>query len=290
MAKKVLVTGASGFVGTHVVPDLLKRGYAVITSCRSIDSIKNRPWFDQTTFVPLDFSLMDTSVDFFNHFNRPDLLIHLAWEGLPNFNAAFHTEVNQPRHLHFLRNLISNGLKDITVIGTCLEYGLMEGQLSEDIEVNPVTTYGMAKHQLRLELESIRKEHDFFLKWVRLFYVYGQGQYKNSLLPKLQQAIVKGEPEFEMSGGDQERDFLPIELAAEYIVDIATQNKLLGIINCCSGTPIRVLDFVRKWLAEYNSNIVLKLGVFPYPEYEPMRFWGDQTKLLKVLNLKKQAL
>ena len=65
----------------------------------------------------------------------------------------------------------------------------------------------------------------FDCKWIRLFYMYGEGQNPNSLLSQLQTALQNGDQEFNMSGGEQERDYLPIEKVAEYIVTIALQNK-----------------------------------------------------------------
>ena len=76
-------------------------------------------------------------LNYFNFLKSPSL-IHLAWEGLPNYKAAFHVEENLPRHFPFLKNLIKNGLKDLTVTGTCFEYGMQEGSLQEDMEVFPV--------------------------------------------------------------------------------------------------------------------------------------------------------
>ena len=87
-----------------------------------------------------------------------------------------------------------------------------------------------------------------------------------------------------MSGGEQLRDYLPVEKVAEYIVKISLQDKIGGVINCCSGEPIPIRKLVENYLIEKNKNIKLNLGYYPYPEYEPMAFWGDTNKLNKVIN------
>ncbi|GAI93187.1 unnamed protein product [marine sediment metagenome] len=87
-----------------------------------------------------------------------------------------------------------------------------------------------------------------------------------------------------MSGGEQLRDYLPVEKVAEHIVKISMQDKIGGIINCCSGKPISIGKLVENYLAEKNKNIELNLDYYPYPDYEPMAFWGDSTKLNKVIN------
>ncbi len=87
-----------------------------------------------------------------------------------------------------------------------------------------------------------------------------------------------------MSGGQQTRDYLPVEEVASYIVGVAAQNKVTGIINVCSGRPITVQQLVEDHLRKSDSTISLNLGHYPYTDYEPMHFWGDTTKLQKALS------
>jgi dTDP-6-deoxy-L-talose 4-dehydrogenase (NAD+) len=87
-----------------------------------------------------------------------------------------------------------------------------------------------------------------------------------------------------MSGGEQVRDYLPVEKVAEYIVAIATQNEIMGIINCCSGKPVTVRELVENYLAEEQKNIHLNLGYYPYPDFEPMHFWGNNKKIKSIIN------
>ena len=86
-----------------------------------------------------------------------------------------------------------------------------------------------------------------------------------------------------MSRGDQKRDYLPVKLVSEYLVKIATQQEVTGIINCCSGKPISVLEVVTNYLKENNATIKLNIGVYPYSDYEPMNFWGHNQKLKSIL-------
>ena len=180
--------------------------------------------------------------------------------------------------------MIENGLNDLTVSGTCLEYGMQEGRLNEDIESMPIVPYATAKDALRKALEELNDQHNFSLKWPRLFYTYGQGQNPNSLLSQLDKALTNHEPVFNMSGGKQVRDYLPVEKAAEFIIKIALQKKLTGVINCCSGKPVTIEQFVRDYLQKKNRNIELNLGFYPYADYEPMSFWGDNHKLKTILD------
>jgi dTDP-6-deoxy-L-talose 4-dehydrogenase (NAD+) len=148
--------------------------------------------------------------------------------------------------------------------------------------VFPGNPYGRAKNQLRIQLQELGSKYDLLLKWIRLFYMYGKGQNPNSLLSQLDKALERGEASFNMSGGQQVRDFLPVEIVAENIVTIALQKKIAGIINNCSGAPVTVEKFVKEHLHKRNKHINLNLGFYPYPDYEPMHFWGDTTKLNKI--------
>jgi nucleoside-diphosphate-sugar epimerase len=276
---KVLVTGATGFIGNYVVEELLRHNCSVITSSANKQKAEQASWFNKTTYIPFDFADLDPAINYYTFFDQPDLMIHLAWEGLPNYKSSFHEEINLPRHLAFLSNLIKNGLNDLTVTGTCFEYGMQEGCLREDMPAFPTNPYGKAKDTLRKELELLRTSHPFFFKWARLFYMYGKGQNPNSLLSQLDKALANGEQIFNMSGGEQVRDFLPVEKVAANIVKVALQQKVTGVINCCSGEPVTVKAFVENYLEKQNQKITLNLGFYPYPDYEPMHFWGDVTKL-----------
>jgi nucleoside-diphosphate-sugar epimerase len=281
--KKILVTGATGFIGQYVVSELLLRGHRVIASSAHADKAANAPWYDKVDYIPFDLSQADPSADYYHFFGQPDNLIHLAWEGLPDYKAGFHLQVNYPRHAAFLENLIRGGLRDITVTGTCFEYGMQEGSLREDLPPQPDNQYALAKDTLRRFLEDLQARQHFVLKWARLFYMYGKGQNQKSLLSQLDRAIDNGDKVFNMSGGEQVRDYLPVEKAAEYIVRIALQQKVTGIINCCSAQPVTIKELVEQHLRRRDAEISLNTGYYPYPDYEPMRFWGNDAKLKTIL-------
>lgn len=277
--KTILVTGATGFVGQHVVRQLLATGHTVLATGTNRSKAARFDWFDRVTFVPYSLPVAGESQNLFDFFGRPDALIHLTWQGLPNYKATFHFEQNLfPQYL-FLKNLIQNGLNNITVTGTCFEYGMQNGCLSETLPALPANPYALAKDTLRRMLEALQTEQSFSLKWVRLFYMHGEGQNPNSLLPLLDRAIRAGESTFRMSGGEQLRDYLPITAVAGHLGRIAGQTTVSGVINCCSGEPISVRRLVENHLNERGTAITLQLGHYPYPDYEPMAFWGDATKL-----------
>lgn len=278
---KILITGATGFVGRHVINELLKYDHKIIAGVRNKTSLSDLQ--GKLNVIEFDLDNLQPGKNYFSETGSPDLLIHLAWQGLPNYKEAFHLEKNLPSHVAFLKSMVVNGLQNLVVTGTCFEYGMKERRLSEDMESDPQNAYAIAKNNLRIFLEDLQNENHFTLKWIRLFYMYGKGQNPNSLLSQLEAALQKGDTIFNMSGGEQLRDYLPIETVAEYIVKIALQNKISGIINCCSGVPVKVKTFVENYLKKNNKKINLNLGYYPYPDYEAMAFWGDDKKLKKIV-------
>lgn len=281
---KILVTGATGFIGNYVTNELLKRKKHVIATSSNRKKAQEKVWFNKVTFIEHRIDSETNQDNLFKKFNQPDLLIHLAWEGLPNYKSSFHLEKNLPAQYTFLKNLIENGLSDVTITGTCFEYGMKTGMLSENMKPEPENSYGKAKNELREKLEWLQKQKYFTFRWVRLFYLYGKGQNPKSLLAQLDTALENNEAIFNMSGGKQIRDYLPVEKAAKYIVEIALQKKITGIINCSSNRPITVKEVVQEHLAELHKEIQLNTGYYPYPDFEPMEFWGDNSKLNQIIN------
>lgn len=272
---RILVTGSTGFIGTHVINRLIELGHEVIATSTSEEKAKQKPWFGKVKFVEYRIREEQTNIDLFKLFHEPDTMIHCVWEGLPNYENRDHVK-NYRSQLLFIRNLVSAGLKDFTVTGTCLEYGSRSGYLREDFPCKPKAYYGIVKRALCEELE---KECNATFKWCRLFYTFGKGQNEKSLIPSIDRAVKFNQPRFTVA--DCSRDFLPIEDVAGHICNIAVQKKVLGIINVCSGRPIRVIDFATDYCIRKGYDIRLKSG-YPNTPYEAEHYFGDITKLKKV--------
>lgn len=272
---KVAVTGPTGFVGRHVVRELELRSISPILICQP--SVEIPPAFARHANVQIDLKEMPAKA--FDLMGQPDVLIHLAWGGLPNYKSLHHFEDELPAQYRFLKTLVESGLKNLLVTGTCFEYGMQSGPLSEHMEARPNNPYGFAKDMLRRQLEYLQQVTQFNLTWTRLFYLYGEGQAENSLLPQLKRAVERGDRIFKMSDGEQLRDYLPISEVAKLLVSLAMAGRDNGVVNVCSGKPISVRKLVEGWIRENGWSIDLNLGHYPYPDYEPMAFWGNRDKL-----------
>ena len=271
-SKKVIVSGATGFIGQHLIPILLKDGYEVLAISRNQKRAEFLPWFKDVKFISYDFH-SDQQITKVEGFRG---LIHLAWQDLPNYDSSIHVKKNLPCSYRFIDSLIDKGVNQVLIAGTCFEYGLKSGAISSSSTTEPTTQYAIAKDTLRKKLTLLSLKKDFNLQWARIFYMFGKGQNSNSIISQLDFAIKNNQKVFHMSGGEQLRDYLPVEKASEKLSNLyKSGNK--GIFNICSGKPISIRNLVESYIEKKNSNIIPKYGYYPYSVYEPMQFWGIQN-------------
>lgn len=276
----VLITGASGFIGRHVVSAFSSSfpQSFIYAGCRrpagfDMQGVKN--------VVPVHHDIWDEGHDI--TFAKPyDVIIHLSWPLIHKYNDVTHLDEVLSAQKRFVDQALDSS-KNITIAGTCFEYGLQEGKLTEDLKPRPVTAYGSAKDELR---KYIFNELKAQVKWLRIFYVYGEGQSEFSIIPQLEKAIAEKNQYFNMSPGQQVRDYIRVEDLAKMIVELAVKTNVNGVFNCCSNNPVTLENFIKNYLDKNHpqSEIMLNLGFFSYNTLEPLEFWGDNSKLIKAIS------
>ena len=218
---------------------------------------------------------------------KPKRVILLSWPGLPNYNSTFHITRNLPQLLKLLELLILNGLKKVVITGTCYEYGLNNGKLSEDISVEPVSQYGIAKNCLMHSSRNLCSLNSVNWCWGRIFYPFGPEQNENSLIPSLIKAINNNDNFFRISSGKQLRDFIHVDEVAKILIFLMENDDLKGIYNIGSGEPKSIIDVVKEIKKERNSSINIITNYYKDRDDEPQEFWADMQKLNNVYkNLK----
>ena len=267
--KKVIVTGATGFIGQNLIPYLLEKNYDITAISRNPEKAKRFKWFTKVKFIKADINNDQQCIDIGKNIG----LFHLAWEGLPNYNSAHHYEENLPNNYNFIKKMVQSGIRQVLVSGTCFEYGFQSGPISSSAKTNPNNSYAIAKDNLHQHLKLFNKNTPFLLQWARLFYMYGNGQNPTSIIAQLDHAINNNETQFNMSGGEQLRDYLPIREVVEQLHKLF-ENSQAGTYNVCSGQPISIKRLVETRKLEKQSEINLNIGYYSYPDYEPMAFWG----------------
>ncbi len=274
---KILITGATGFIGTNLINKLKESDHEIIGIARNLS---NHEITISKNIKLVQHNLNDDNKKLFEKIEFPDFLIHLAWEGIPDYEGYFNITKNLTRDIRFIGDLLERGLKKILVTGTCLEYGKeAKGELYESLQTNPDTPYGIAKDSLRKILENLVTLENANLVWARLFYIYGEGQRRSSLFGQLEEAIKNNEETFNMTDGIQVRDYLHINEVVQRLNYLINNQNINGIVNICSNKPISLKDLVQKVINEKNSTIEIKFGNIKKRSYESDSFWGDSDKL-----------
>jgi len=193
---------------------------------------------------------------------RAEGMIHLAWKGLPNYESEEQFE-NVEISYQMIRAAVDAGITNITVAGSCWEAG------------ENLPPYVLAKKML---LEKLQAIPGIQLKWARLFYIYHLPNLRG-VLEALRSAICSGAKTFSVVDGI--REFMSLDSAAGNLVNIATQTKITGVIDCSTGVGTSVLDFCKRFSGD---NILFDLEYPPRP-YEAHSIVGDPTLMNKINEL-----
>lgn len=274
---KILVTGANGYIGRHVVTTLIEKGADVI-AC-DIDTSDVDPRSTHKDFNL--FNLPEGNV--YEFFGSPDICLHMAWR-----NGFIHNSPTQmgdlSAHYNFITAMIDGGLKHLAVMGTMHEVGYWVGAIDENTPCNPISMYGIAKDALRRAAMQCTSQKGCILQWLRCFYILGDDKKNNSIFCKLLNAAEEGGKTFPFTTGKNQYDFINVDDLAQLIAASIMQTKINGIINCCTGIPISLADKVETYIKEHDLNIKLDYGAFPDRPYDSPCIYGDATKINLILN------
>ena len=267
---KILVTGANGYLGQGVVKHLLKSGNEVIATDFSVDHVD-----ENAKRIACDIFTIN---DPYKYFDEPDVLLHLAWrEGFVHYSDA-HVE-DFPKHYKLIKQFAESNVKQIAVMGSMHEIGFFEGSIKEDTPCNPITPYGISKNALRMLTKMLCEQNNKVFQWLRGYYIVGNSKYGSSIFSKITAAEQEGKKDFPFTMGQNQFDFIDYEDFCEDVARTVLQNKVIGIINICSGHPEKLADRVERFIKENGYNIKLKYGVFPDRPYDSKAVWGDGRKL-----------
>jgi nucleoside-diphosphate-sugar epimerase len=281
--KTVMLTGASGFIGSHCIPLLLKRGYEVhaLTS-------RNNPGRDPgISWHTIDLLNPD---QVHNAMKKicPSHLLHLAWYTAPGkYWSALENIHWLQAGLTMVQEFSASGGQRVVCAGTCAEYDWRYGYCSEDITpLKPQTLYGISKHSLHSITEETLKTADISNAWGRLFFLYGPHENQTRLVPSIVNALLQSKPA-PCTSGHQIRDYLFVEDVADAFVRLL-ETQVTGPVNIASGVPVSIREIIELIGIKTGHQDLIRYGELPTPSSEAPFIVADTRRLLQEVGWRQQ--
>jgi len=270
---RALVTGAAGFIGSHVTRALADRGLAIVATDRPGAALSRLARVDgRVQTEEADLADPESAAALLRR-HRPELLVHLAWYAHP---ADYLDSRENLRSLAATSMLLAAaadaGCRRVVGVGTCLEYAASEAPHREGDAAAPDTLYAACKHAAHLVGDQLTVGRTSFA-WSRIFHVHGPGEDPARLIPMVARRLCRGEA-VDLSTGDQIRDYLHVEDVADALAAIALSD-VRGSANVCSGVPVAISDVLRTLGELLGKPDLLRFGRAPYRAGERMHIVGD---------------
>ena len=233
---RFFVTGATGHIGRYFLRQL--EGHDVLCLSRSSITSLRTGKIQWVSGSLQDRSLIAKKLEQF----APDVLVHLAWQGLPDYSKET-CDQNVNLSLNLLSELLRSSVKRIVVAGSGFEYECQQGELLENMEVDSINDYARAKLEISDEFNRSCEAADIDLVWSRIFCSYGPGKPASSLVPFVYRALVnKGVPIIKSPSATQ--DFIFVDDVASALFKLSTIKSVKGVFNVGSGSLTSVAKIV----------------------------------------------
>ena len=279
---RIFVTGATGFVGGHFVRAAMTAGHDVIALKRP-DSKPRLALVPEPTWV--DGDLQDFDID---SIQDCDVLVHLASKGSSPQQVTWQValQVNVMDSLSLWQMAATAGVGRFVIAGSGLEYGtstLRFDPIPANAPLEPQGNYALSKATSSIYARSFCISHKVKLAYVRMFNLYGEGQFEGNFYPSLCQAAKLGH-DFEMTSGTQIRDFDTVENAVKTLLYWVDSDNLKDgmpvFVNHGSGSPRKLVDYATQWWSNLNATGKLLVGKIPDRRDEVRCMRPDLTPIM----------
>lgn len=269
---KVLVTGASGYIGDPTTRALVASGCDVHVFGRQDSVIPGTTFHNVDLLQPADLRATIEATG-------TEILLHLAWSVTP---GKFWTDPANTdwaaASLKLFRAFAEAGGQRIVGVGSCAEYDWSGSPLIEGTSpVNPGTLYGQAKASVWRLLEAMGQQEELSVAWARLFFLYGPGEPPGKLMADAVNALIEGRT-LATTPGIQKRDFMYVEDAAEALCAL-TLSPTAGVVNIASGKSVAVRELLEYVAGATHATDLINFGARPLAEGEPMELVADISRL-----------
>lgn len=279
---RILLTGASGFIGSHLLAKLLKNNIPVAIIRHS----NNDPWRIKKylkDIIVIDHSsdTITKNVSKIQEFS-PDTLIHLGWYGVENKYRNNQNQIveNLSRTVSIFNMAHSAGVKTIIGLGSQAEYGPNIKPIDENMETVPTTIYGVAKLCSYQVLNLLCKQNDIRFSWLRLFSAYGPMDNSCWLIPMIILTLLKREVP-SLTKGEQQWDYLYISDICDAIYSVFANPEAQGIFNLGSGKTHSIRSIAEKIRDIIDPSLPINFGKIPYGPDQIMYLRSNNGRLCK---------
>ena len=277
---KILLTGATGFLGSHIAENLISHNFELILTKREHSSLKNCQSFqNKVTWVDTDTVLwVDEIIEF-----KPDMIIHAAWNGVSSiYREDWESQLTNIDFMYQLLKIAErSNVKKFISLGSQAEYGQFEGKITEEYPLNPTSSYGAVKLAVSELLKAFCTEKQINWYWLRVFTVFGERENEKWLIPSFINKMLSECSEMDFTLGEQKYAYLYIADFADSIASVVIQDAPTGIYNVSSDHPIRLKDLLMIIRDNINPGFNLNLGALTYRPNQSMHIEGDSTKFNK---------
>ena len=269
---KIVITGASGFIGNPLALSLSEAGHDVLAISRKIQNNNN---YSSLTWLKADLSSPFTYKNSIKIF-CPEVVIHLAWQDIPDFSPE-KSQLNLIQSLDFISFIASiKSCKKLLIPGSCWEYSNPQGKCNEADLTSPLNSFTRAKDSLRVKVELMCKNTSISLAWFRVFYVYGPNQRAESLIPLILRSLMRGFLP-DISTPQNSNDFIYIDDVVEAFIAAIDIEFESGIYNLGTGSSSSVIDICRysEKIVLNSSSLTESLSQKSQAKSEDINFWAS---------------
>lgn len=274
--RRIIVTGASGFVGWHVLAPLVARGYEVHAVVRR--PRRDEPGPAAVTWHEADLLDGDARSALLDAI-APSHLLHAAWSLEPGKYADSPTNLDWvAASIDLARRFQSGGGRRVVTVGTCFEYehGLRP-VLDEGAPRQPSTVYGAAKQSLSIAMEALGRATGLSSAWARLFYLYGPLEDRRRLVGDIASSLLEGRP-VATSEGRVRRDYMFVADAGDALAALL-DSDVTGPVNVATGTAPPVRELVELVASAIGRVELVQFGARPTAPTDPAEIRADVTRL-----------
>jgi nucleoside-diphosphate-sugar epimerase len=255
----ILLTGASGFVGSHILDVLLKRGLRVKVISRPTSKTKLASWSNIEEIVLTNNLFLENQEWLCRALSGVDTIIHASWYAEPGQYLSSDLNLECLTGTVLLAKAASLvGVKKFVGVGTCFEYEESDEPLGVDSPLGPATLYAASKAACYSVLSRFFENKCTSFAWTRLFYLHGDREDGGRLVPYLVNRLSRGKIA-ELTSGEQIRDFMDVAEAAKIIVDVSCGDQI-GAVNICSGKAISIRELACSIAKQYEAEHCLRFG------------------------------